>query len=117
VWAVQNPDTGYADFLALNGRGGEGQVQLIRSFPNPSPNPLSITSGPSGSVSGSTATFTFTSSVGTGFLCAFDLGDPQPCVSGVSYAGLGAGRHRFSVWAVDGLGNALATAVSDFTIA
>ena len=52
-------------------------------------------------------TFTFRSSEsGSTFRCLLDGRKAAPCSSPKRYAGLAPGRHRFSVYALDGIGNA-----------
>jgi hypothetical protein len=63
-----------------------------------------LTGPPSGPVASSSATFTFRSSEPGDFVCSLDGGVEEPCVSGVSYAGLSEGPHGLRVWARDGSG-------------
>lgn len=52
------------------------------------------------------AKFRFRSSeAGSVFVCRLDRGKALPCRSPKRYAGLGPGKHKFKVWAVDAAGN------------
>jgi subtilisin family serine protease len=62
------------------------------------------------SASGDGASFEFTASEPSSFRCSLDGAAAASCTSPVAYSGLGPGYHRFVVYAVDGAGNADATA-------
>jgi hypothetical protein len=72
-----------------------------------------LTAGPPASapVNSSQATLTFASPDGTAFQCSLDAGAWEPCSSPKTYTGLAAGRHAFSVRAVDAAGNVDGTPV------
>lgn len=74
------------------------------------PPETTIDSGPSGTTGSTAATFAFSSSeAGSTFACSIDGGATVPCNSPVTFSGLAAGTHMFSVRATDGAGNADAT--------
>jgi hypothetical protein len=55
---------------------------------------------------GDSATFTFESDQeGVQFSCSIDGGNFEPCTSPITYTGLGAGEHEFTVKATDSDGN------------
>jgi Divergent InlB B-repeat domain len=64
----------------------------------------SLTGGPSGVTTSGDATFTFESTEPGDFVCRLDGGAHGACVSGIAYADLPDGSHRFEVWARDTLG-------------
>jgi hypothetical protein len=65
-----------------------------------------IISGPASPNSANTATVRFSDAAGPIFFrCALDGAAPTACTSPVTYTGVTAGRHRFSVWAIDEAGN------------
>ncbi len=65
-----------------------------------------ITSGPSDPTTETTATFTFSADEDpVTFDCSLDGGLAEPCTSPLTYTGLSAGPHTFSVAATDGSGN------------
>jgi hypothetical protein len=63
-----------------------------------------ITGGP-GDTTDTTAVFFFSASEAASFLCRLDGGAWSPCDSPATYRGLGLGRHRFEVTAVDAARN------------
>jgi hypothetical protein len=64
---------------------------------------VTITDGPADPTTSTSATFTFTANErAASFSCSLDGGRAEPCSSGVSYAGLALGAHRFLVVAVSG---------------
>jgi len=64
-----------------------------------------IDSGPANPTLDPTGTFTFSTESNTSVTCSLDGATPQPCASGVSYAGLPPGDHMFVVSATDQAGN------------
>jgi DNA-binding beta-propeller fold protein YncE len=65
-----------------------------------------ITAGPGKKLAEGIAKFRFASSeVGSSFKCKLDRGKAKRCASPKRLGGLKAGRHAFSVWAVDAAGN------------
>jgi hypothetical protein len=63
-------------------------------------------SAPGVGESASTATFTFQSDQeGVQFSCRLDGGEFEPCTSPITYSGLSAGEHEFTVKATDAEGN------------
>ena len=64
-----------------------------------------ITSGPSGAVRSRDATVEFESTEPGTLECSLDEEAFSPCVSPMSYSGLGEGEHKFSVRATDEAGN------------
>jgi endonuclease/exonuclease/phosphatase family metal-dependent hydrolase len=92
---------------ATNATGSDPTPASVTWTVDLTPPDTTITSGPSGTTSFSTATFRFTSTeTGSTFLCSLDSATPASCTSGVSYSGLSATGHTFSVYAVDAAGNA-----------
>jgi hypothetical protein len=74
------------------------------------PPDTTITAGPSGTVTSTTAQFSFTSNEPGSFECRLDGQSVfTACTSPVSYTGLAAGSHTFSVRATDIAGNVDAT--------
>jgi hypothetical protein len=74
------------------------------------PPETTIASGPPSASNSASANFIFTSGeVGSTFACSLDASGITPCVSPISYSGLGDGAHTFRVEAVDAAGNADAT--------
>jgi Bacterial Ig-like domain len=74
--------------------------------PDTTPPETTIDSGPSGYVKSASANFTFSSSEsGPSFECSLDGSPLKACASPQGYAGLGQGRHKFRVRAIDGDGN------------
>ncbi|MCX7624163.1 MAG: metallophosphoesterase [Thermomicrobium sp.] len=73
--------------------------------PDTAPPETTITSGPPATTSETTATFAFAASEPATFQCSLDGGPVQPCTSPVTYSGLSAGLHTFSVTAIDSAGN------------
>jgi CSLREA domain-containing protein len=65
-----------------------------------------LLSGPPARTTDDTPTFGFSSSEAGGFLCRVDAGAAFACTSPVTLSHLRAGRHTFSVSAVDRMGNA-----------
>jgi hypothetical protein len=63
-----------------------------------------ITGGP-GDTTDATAVFLFSAPGSAGFSCRLDGGPWSACGSPQTYSGLGLGRHRFEVTAVDAAGN------------
>ena len=53
----------------------------------------------------SKATFTFSADETGQFTCKLDKGSAKPCDSGVKYKGLKAGKHTFTVFGTDDIGN------------
>jgi hypothetical protein len=71
------------------------------------PPQTTISSAPPAASRSASATFVFSSSEAEStFACRLDGGGFVPCTSPKTYAGLGDGRHTFSVEAVDRAGNA-----------
>ncbi|MGH9188751.1 MAG: hypothetical protein ACRD0Q_01750, partial [Acidimicrobiales bacterium] len=65
-----------------------------------------IDSAPADPTSSNTATFTFHATEGATFACQIDAAPAAACNGGtVTYAGLGAGFHTFTVTATDPIGN------------
>jgi hypothetical protein len=78
--------------------------------PDTTPPDTTITAGPSGTVTSTTAQFSFTSTeTGSTFECQLDAAAYAACTSPVTYTGLSAGSHTFSVRATDAAGNTDAT--------
>jgi hypothetical protein len=76
-----------------------------------------ITGGPKGKTKDKTPTFSFTSSEpNSTFRCKMDSGAEQPCSSPFTSKKLKAGKHTFSVVAVDAAGNASAPATQAFKV-
>jgi hypothetical protein len=65
----------------------------------------SVTLAPPGLSNSRSATLGFAADEPSTFQCKLDNGGFEPCVSPVSYAGLGDGAHAFSVRARDAVGN------------
>lgn len=71
------------------------------------PPETTIDSGPAGTTGSTSASFAFSSSeAGSTFACSIDGGASVPCTSPVTFSGLAAGAHTFSVRATDAAGNA-----------
>ena len=77
--------------------------------PDTTPPDTTITAGPSGTVTSTTAQFSFTSTEAGTFECSLDAAAYAACTSPVTYTGLSAGSHTFSVRATDAAGNTDAT--------
>ena len=77
-----------------------------------------ITGGPTGDTGDATATFSFASDEpGSAFVCQLDQALPESCGSPHTTQPLGAGFHRFSVYARDAAGNQDPTpATREFTV-
>lgn len=81
-----------------------GSDELV---PDTTPPRTKITARPSKRTRSHRARFEFESSeAGSGFRCTVDGKPSRPCKSPAKLRGLGLGRHRFSVAAVDASGNA-----------
>ena len=81
-----------------------GEVNELQSAPVTviGERPPSLSTGDSAS----SATFTFQSDQeGVQFSCRLDGGEFEPCTSPITYTGLGAGEHEFTVKATDPEGN------------
>jgi hypothetical protein len=75
------------------------------SSPKPAPPDTVIKKGPKGTIGVPHASFKFESRpAGAGFECKLDKGKFKPCKSPKKYKHLSAGKHRFSVRAVDSSG-------------
>jgi hypothetical protein len=116
----EHSDRTYALALQVGGRfTGSGSGDLVVEIDHQSPE-TTITSGPAeGSLllASSTSIGFSSNEPSATFSCRFD-GNVRPCAtSPVSLDGLGAGTHRFSVFATDRAGNADPTpAVRTFTV-
>lgn len=76
-----------------------------RAFLQAEPPEITITSGPASATTETTATFQFSAAgQAAGFQCSRDGGSDEPCVSGVTYADLAVGPHRFDVRAITSSG-------------
>jgi hypothetical protein len=93
--------------IAIAGLPQSGQLYDIDRVPPET----AISSGPAATSTSSTATFVFSGNDGgagsgvTSYECRLDSGGYSACVSPMVYTGLGIGRHRFLVRAIDGVGN------------
>jgi arylsulfatase A-like enzyme len=67
--------------------------------------------------SGADVTFAFTAEEGATLSCSLDGSDPATCTSPISYTGLAAGDHTFSVFATDLSGNVGPAATYAWTVA
>src|SRR5205085_1173274 len=77
---------------------------------------VTITAQPANPTNSTSASFSFTSSkTGSTFQCKLDGGTNTSCTSPVSYTGLAAGSHTFTVTGTDTAGNT-GTAGSTWTI-
>lgn len=92
---------------AVDGVGNADATPAARSWAVDTTNPnTTITSGPQAVTSETNATIAFTSTEGGTFQCALDAAAFAPCTSPADLSSLAAGSHSFSVYAVDGAGNA-----------
>jgi len=103
-------DLAYAETLA----GMRGSLRLLCQPPPPDfvlPSAtVTLDLAPPASTTETTATFAFTASeTGTTFTCTLD-GVATGCVSPMTYTGLSAGSHTFSVEVIDGAGGLGSTA-------
>ena len=93
--------------IAIAGLPQSGQLYDIDRVPPET----AISSGPAATSTSSTATFVFSGNDGgagsgvASYECRLDSGVYSACVSPKVYTGLGIGRHRFLVRAIDGVGN------------
>ena len=104
------------DVQATNTAGTDA-TPAHRSWTVVEPPDTTITGGPSSSDPSTSATFTFSSpSPDATFECRLDGPTWAACLSGVTYTGLAAGPHTFSVRAVDAGGPDPTPATWDWTV-
>jgi hypothetical protein len=103
---------GLRDRVSTGGRLNANRSLAI-AMDHVAPN-TTITKRPRGRTTSSKAKFKFRSNEpGSSFQCKHMSGRWQACSSPKVYAGLGAGRHRFRVRAIDRNGNVDATPAKD----
>lgn len=118
--------TSPAEYLGLTDGSHTFDVRAIDAVGNPDATPAGfawtvdtlapdtlIDSYPLDPTNSNTATFTFHASEGSTFSCQLDAGSAAACNIGtVTYPGLGAGSHTFTVTATDAAGNTDTSAAS-----
>jgi hypothetical protein len=111
AWSVTLPDLAEGSWpisaTATDLAGNQSQASAALVIDRTAP-AVAITGGPAnGSLTNLTsATFTFTSDTPT--FCSIDGGTLEPCTSPLTFSGLSAGTHLFSVSASDEAGNTTA---------
>ncbi|MFN2613570.1 MAG: Ig-like domain-containing protein [Actinomycetota bacterium] len=89
------------EVVATDPAGNASPPAEYRWTVDTSPPAITITSGPSGTWGSTTAVFAFTADQGVMFRCSIDGSAPSSCTSPVTYTGLAAGSHTFTVAATN----------------